>query len=92
MTPTQPRELETGRDAAIREAAALARFYAEENILLAGDTVLLDPCLRGEGFSAENMARSAKLQIDGCVHSAAYHAGMHIEANILALIGEKPND
>jgi hypothetical protein len=73
---------------AIRQAAALARFYAEENLTLAGDTVLLDPCLRGEGFSDENVRMSEKLQIDGCIHSAAYHAGMHIEANILALIGE----
>jgi len=82
----------TDRVTAIREAAALARFYADENLEMAGDSVLLDPCLRGEGLTAENIARSKSLQITGCIHSAAYHAGRHIEANILALIGEKAND
>lgn len=75
---------------AIREAAALARFYAEENLTLAGDTVLLDPVLSGKGVGIDDILLSRKLMIDGCVHSAAYHAGLHIEANILALIGEKP--
>jgi hypothetical protein len=78
----------TERATAIRECAALARFYAEENLTLAGDSVLLDPVLHGKGFTPENIAISERLQIDGCIHSAAYHAGLHIEANILALIGE----
>ncbi|WP_374649011.1 hypothetical protein [Rhizorhabdus sp.] len=74
----------------VRAAAAAARFYADENLTLAGDSVLLDPVLSGKGLTPENIAQSEKLQIAGAIHSAAYHAGKHIEANILDLIGEKP--
>lgn len=65
--------------------AKVADLYAETNLEAAGDTIFLDPILRGKGFSAENMATSDQLTIDGCIHSSMHHAAKNIAAAIRAL-------
>lgn len=70
-----------GRDA----AAQVADMYAEENIEMAGDSVLTDPCLSGKGFTPENIKTSESRMIDGCIHSSMYHAATNIAAAIRAL-------
>lgn len=73
------------RREAFEEAAKLCDFYGEERLTLAGDTVLLDPCLGGKGFTPENIAVSERLSVEGCVHSASYHAASQLAAHIRAL-------
>jgi len=75
---------------AIEDAAKVAEAYTEVNFEAAGDSVLLDPVLRGKGFSAKNMAESERQQIAGLVHSSQAHAGKHLAAAIRLLSqGEK---
>ena len=67
-----------------KRCVEIARMFADENILMAGDTILMDPILsrarRKElgPVTAEECALSEKMQIEGCVHSAMYHAAKNI--------------
>ena len=82
------RELEAERETAVvaerKRCVEIARMFADENILMAGDTILMDPILsrarRKElgPVTAEECALSEKMQIEGCVHSAMYHAAKNI--------------
>jgi hypothetical protein len=75
-----------------RERCALiADAYADENIRMAGDTVLLDPVLhtpKGHRLTAKDFAKSDELVVSGAVHSAMFHAAQNIAAAIRA--GGKP--
>lgn len=64
--------------------ARIADEYADVNREAAGDTVLLDPCLRGDGFTRENIARSGDMAVDGCVYSAKAHAATELARFIRA--------
>jgi ferredoxin len=77
------------RDAAyargVEDAARVADEYATVNLEMAGDTVLHDPVLSGRDRSDQGFAKSAEMQVDGTIHSAAYHAATNIAASIRAL-------
>ena len=66
-----------------REACAqIADAYADENITMAGDSVLHDPVLSGEPLTGANVAKSKDLMIEGCIHSSMFHASQNIAAAI----------
>lgn len=69
-----------------REACAkIADAYAEENITMAGDTVLHDPVLRaGKGgkVTLDDLRKSEEMVISGAVHSAMFHAAQNVAAAI----------
>ena len=69
----------------LEEAARVADMFADENIAMAQDTILLDPCLRDRDFSTTAVARHEDLTIKGCVHSSMYHAAKNIAAAIRRL-------
>lgn len=62
--------------------AKIADMFAEVNIEAAGDTILLDPVLSGRDRSDAACAVSEELRIDGCVHSAMFHAAQNIATAI----------
>lgn len=66
------------RSDALNEAAAYVEFYAEERMRLCGDSIMLDPVLSGRDRGPVGLAKSRKLQIDGTINSAAYHAAKDI--------------
>lgn len=66
------------------ECAKVADAYADENIRMAGDTILIDPVLKNGDVSSIAFARSEDLQIQGTIHSAMYHAAVNISAAIRA--------
>ncbi len=61
--------------------AKVADAYAEANIELAGDSILLSPALHGD-LSPDAYAKEQDLQIDGCIHSSMFHAAQNIAAAI----------
>ena len=73
------------RGAILEEAARVADAYAEENRLMAQDTILLDPILSGGPLTAENIAATKDMAVTGCIHSSMYHAAQNIAAAIRAL-------
>lgn len=83
---------ESARAAAFREAAEVARAYAETNLEMAGDSVLADPILHGGPFTPDNIKKSEGLQIDGCIHSSMYHAANNIAEAIEALDAKAKED
>lgn len=70
---------------AMEECAKIADAYAEENLRMAGDSVILDPCLGGHGFSPENIEESKKQMVNGCIHSSMYHAATNVAEAIRGL-------
>jgi len=75
------------RLACLEEAAKVCDTYAHVNFETAGDAVLLDPVLRGQGFTPENVEQSQQHQTDMLIHTSYFHAGQHLAAAIRA-IGE----
>lgn len=73
------------REAILEEVAAFVDFYAEERMLLCGDTILHDPLLAGGRFTMDNMLKSQTLNIEGTINSAAYHAAKDIAQHIRAM-------
>lgn len=72
-----------GDPASEAEACAqIADAYADENLRMAGDTILLDPMLNGSPATPANVARSRNMTIDGCIYSSMYHAAKNIAAAI----------
>jgi len=69
----------------VEDAAKVCDAYVDVNFEQAGDSVLLDPCLHGKGFTPENVAASERLQMDGLVHSSQAHAGQHLATAIRRL-------
>jgi DNA repair exonuclease SbcCD ATPase subunit len=68
-----------------REACAkIADAYAEENLRLADDTIRHDRFITGEERTPETFAKSEVLAIEGCTHSAMYHAALNIAAAVRA--------
>ena len=69
-----------------REAAAqIADAYADENIRMAGDSVLFDPVLsskRGDVLTRGDFVKSEELILDGAIHSSMFHAAQNIAAAI----------
>lgn len=71
----------------MKEAAEIADAYADENIQMASDTIMIDPVLsgkRGQKFTDEEWERAEKLKIEGCIHSSMFHAAQNIRDAILA--------
>lgn len=75
------------RAAVIEECAELADAFADENLRMAHDTLMLDPCLTGKGFSPENLEASRKKAIEGCVHSSMHLAAKNIAESLRKLDG-----
>ena len=73
------------RREAFEEAAQLAELYADTNMEICGDNILLDPLLRGGDWTEANMTRSGECTALSTIHSAAYHAGTHIAEQIRKL-------
>lgn len=73
---------------AVAECLRICDMFADENIRMADDTIMMDPLLsrvrdNRRGLAVAPMtdgewALCEKLQIDGCVHSAMYHAAKNI--------------
>lgn len=76
------RALKAHRLSVIEEAAKACEVYAEVNMEICGDNIILDPVLRGEGFSDENMARSESHQNLSLIHSSKYHAANELASLI----------
>lgn len=72
-------------DAELERASTKCEDYSEVNFEQTGDSILLDPCLRGRGFTPENIAESERQQINGCVHASQAHAGLHLAELIRAM-------
>lgn len=62
----------------LEEAAKVADAYAETNMEMAGDSILLDLVLHGGGFTKADLKRSEELQLDGTIHSSMFHAAQNI--------------
>ena len=76
-------------DAAVKaereRCAQVADAYADENISMAGDSVLFDPVLKsrpGETLTRADFEKSKNLILDGAIHSAMFHAAQNIAAAI----------
>lgn len=74
------------RDSPLREVLEWVTRYGEINIEICGDNIILDPVLRGQGFSPENVAISEKCQTMSTIHSAKYHACQEIASQIEAML------
>ena len=74
--------------AAERDAcSAIADAYAEENITMAGDSVIFDPVLsskRGDALAPSDFRKSEELMMSGAIHSSMFHAAQNIAAAIRA--------
>lgn len=73
------------REQALAEVVTLIREYGDINFQICSDNILIDPCLRGQGFTAENAAISDTCQMRSTIHSAKYHACQELIAQIEAL-------
>lgn len=80
------------RRAALLEAAEYAEFYAEERMRLCTDAILHDPVLHGKGFTRENLAKSADMQLDSTINSAAYHAAHDLAKRFRELAALSPGE
>ena len=78
----------SARKHAFEEAAKIADFYAEENALLAGDMILMDPILSGRDATPAACAMSKALMMDRHMHVSMDHAAQYIAAAI-RLAGER---
>lgn len=92
LPPAQPDAVDAMVKAAVEQererCALIADAYADENIRMAGDTVLLDPVLhtpKGHKLTAKDFAKSEELVVSGAVHSAMFHAAQNIAAAIRAV-------
>lgn len=74
------------RKEAFEEAAKLAETYAEVNIEVCGDNIILDPLMHGEPWTPENVRKSKDCQILSAIHSAKYHAGMELAETIRRIL------
>lgn len=77
-----PAVLAAAREEERERCAKIADLYADVNIEAAGDTVLADHVLSGKGHAPDDFAKSQDLIIDGCIHSAMFHAAQNIAAKI----------
>ena len=67
--------------------SAIADAYAEENITMAGDSVIFDPVLsskRGDVLAPSDFRKSEELMMSGAIHSSMFHAAQNIAAAIRA--------
>ena len=82
-------------DAAVKAAveveteacALIADAYADENIRMAGDSVLFDPVLgskKGDVLTKADFVKSDGMILDGAIHSSMFHAAQNIAAAIRA--------
>ena len=72
-------------DEAIEAAAKVAEAYAEENRLMAQDTIINDPILCGGPITERNLELAKSNMVDGCVHTSMFHAAQNIAAAIREL-------
>lgn len=75
-------QLSNARAEAIERCAEIADAYAEENLRMAGDTVLHDPAFKP---GPKDWAKSKDLMMQGCIHSAMFHASQNIASAIRSL-------
>lgn len=78
-------EREAIRREAFEEVAKLCEQYGEINFEICSDGILMDPCLRGKGFSPENVQISNECSTMSTIHSAKYHACIELAEQIRAL-------
>jgi hypothetical protein len=71
-------DFSSGYSAALADVVNLLDLYGEENMMICGDNILLDPLLHGKPFSEENMRQSRDCSIKSTIHSAQYHAAQHL--------------
>lgn len=76
---------ERGRRDEREACAALADAFADENLRMAQDTILIDPVLAAhrQGTKLASLAeadwnRAKDLMVEGCVHSSMFHAAQNI--------------
>jgi hypothetical protein len=69
----------------LTEVIGMIRKYGEINMQICGDNILIDPCLRGQGFSPDNIAISDHCSTLSTIHSSKYHACQELIAQIEAL-------
>lgn len=74
-----------GYQRGLEEAAKVADAFADENIRMAQDTIVIDPILNGAAPTEDNIKLFKRNQIDGCVYSSMYHAAQNVAAAIRAL-------
>lgn len=65
----------------MERAARIADMYSKENFLLATDTILLDPVLKGN-IDKDSVEESDNQQMWGCIYSSRAHAAKDIAAAI----------
>lgn len=78
----------TDANEAIAECLRICDMFADENLRMAEDTVMMDPLLsrlrnrrRGdavEPLDATDIALCERLEIEGCIHSSMHHAAKNI--------------
>jgi hypothetical protein len=77
--------IEAAAQSAREDCAKIADEYASVNIEAAGDAILHDPLLSGRDRSPSAFAKSEEMSIEGCIHSAMFHAAQSIAARIRSL-------
>ncbi|MDE2469557.1 MAG: hypothetical protein KGL35_12625 [Bradyrhizobium sp.] len=75
------------RREALEQAAQLCDEYADENMRICQDNIVLDPVLHGD-LSEAAMIRGNEMIIDSRVHSSMYHVANNIAAAIRNLMEE----
>jgi hypothetical protein len=83
--PAQAAQIDAAVKAERERCAQVADAYADENISMAGDSVLFDPVLKsrpGETLTRTDFEKSKNLILDGAIHSAMFHAAQNIAAAI----------
>lgn len=76
---------ERGRRDEREACAALADAFADENIRMAQDTIMVDPVLSAHRSGAKiatlsdtDWQKANDLMIEGCIHSSMFHAAQNI--------------
>ncbi len=69
----------------IEAAAKICEDYANANMEICGDNILMDPLLSGKECTEVNINISRDCSIMSTIHSAQYHAGNHMAENIRAM-------
>jgi hypothetical protein len=69
----------------IAKVLELVEAYGDVNMEICGDGILMDPLLRGGGWTEENVALSDQCSTMSTIHSAKYHACQELLVQIAAL-------
>lgn len=76
---------ERGRKDEREACAALADAFADENIRMAQDTIMIDPVLSAHRsgikmatLSESDWQKAKDLMVEGCIYSSMFHAAQNI--------------